>query len=215
MTFLLEIELQEKGNRFGLVSRGVSGLPNYLAFVFVNRDRRYFIATAKSLATGAAISRYRWRQVLHIDSNKEPERQGIEIPQPEAAEVYYSCCARVDQHNRDRCDTLGLERKFETNNWSMRVNMTIFGMTLVYSWRVHSRLTFNVDEEGKQIRRETQKQYYGRLSTDLIDNKEDTTTTRERVGNVGVASMPAIERTTGRPTSGIGARLTPTNKGEN
>jgi hypothetical protein len=80
-----------------------------MAFVFLDRDRRYFIATAKSLAEGTAITRHRWRQVLHVESNEEPERLLIEIPQPEADEVYYSCCARVDQYNRDRCDTLGLK----------------------------------------------------------------------------------------------------------
>jgi hypothetical protein len=33
--------------------------------------------------------------------------------------------------------------------------------------------------------------------------------------DTGVASLPAIDRTTGRPTSGVGARLTPTKKRRN
>jgi hypothetical protein len=212
MKFLSEIELQERGNRCGLVAKDANGSPKYIACVFVDRDPRYFIATAMSLSTGTAINRHRWRQVQDVATNEHPERLLIEIPQPVAAEVYYSCCAKVDNHNRDRCDTLQLERKFEMNNWSMRVNMTIFGMIVVDCWKVYSKLVFEIDEEGNKIARETQKQCYGRLAAELIDNNQSIIIRRLHVVDE-VATMPAaIDMATGRPTSGVGSRLTPTKK---
>jgi hypothetical protein len=78
MKFLSEIELRERGNRCGLAAKDADGVPRYLAYVFVYRDFRYFIATAMSLATGASINRRRWRQVMDVESNEDPERLFIE-----------------------------------------------------------------------------------------------------------------------------------------
>jgi hypothetical protein len=72
-----------------------------------------------------------------------------------------------------------------------------------------------IDEEGNQVEKETQKQFYGRLAAALMDNKEDTISTRERTATstyVDVASMPAIEANNGRRTSGIGPQFTPTKR---
>jgi Transposase IS4 len=179
MQYLSELELEERGNRSGLVSCDGNGVPRFLAFTFVNRDRRYFIATAGSLCNGTAISRYRWRQVAKVYTNQDPTRLHIEIPQPTAAEMYYNICAKIDNHNRDRSDTLQLEQKFETNDWSMRVNFSIFAMIVVDTWKVYSKLSFNINEEGKRINKESQKQFYGRLAAELIDNREGAIVTRD------------------------------------
>jgi hypothetical protein len=114
------VELQERGNRCGLVSKDNNGVPKYLAFVFVDRDQQYFIATGGLLSNGITINRTRWRKVQDVATNQAPERLDIEIPQPKAAELYYSCCAKIDNHNRDHWDTLQLEQKYKTNNWSKR-----------------------------------------------------------------------------------------------
>jgi hypothetical protein len=92
----------------------------------------------------------------------------------------------------------------------MRVNLTILAMILVDTWKVYSKLVFPVDDEGNRINKETQKQFYGRLAAELIENTEGVMTTRDRPP-VAVLS-PGIERATGRPTSGIGPRITPTKK---
>ena len=42
-------------------------------------------------------------------------------------------CASVDQHNLHQQDTLKLE-KLETKERRKRVNMTIFGICVVYTW---------------------------------------------------------------------------------
>jgi hypothetical protein len=204
--YLNNVEMEQRGNRLGLVSK------DFLAFLFVDRDRRYFIATAGSLANGTAINRMRWRQLANVESNADPERVQIIIPQPKAAEMYYSTCAKIDNHNRDRCDTLQLERKYKTNDWSMRVNLSIFGMIVVDCWKVYSKLTFDINDEGEQDNTETQKQFYGRLAAELIDNNEGMAMRPTRRRQTDDNQSPVIDRDTGRPTSGIGPRITPTKK---
>jgi hypothetical protein len=79
---------------------------------------------------------------------------------------------------------------------------------------VYSRLVFEVDEEGNKITKETKKQFCGRLAAELIDNRDDLIIRRPQVfEGVVVAAMPgAIDMATGRPTSGVGARITLTKK---
>lgn len=78
---------------------------------------------------------------MEQEANAEPERVELRVPQPEAAELYYSSCARIDRHNRYRQDDLQLERTLQTKNWSMRVGMSIFGMIVVDSWLVYNGAT--------------------------------------------------------------------------
>jgi hypothetical protein len=67
----------------------------------------------------------------------------------------------VDQHNRDRQDTLGIEKKLKTHDWSLRVNLSIFSIICVDTWKVYSQLSFG-DENDNQ--RESQKAFYGHLA---------------------------------------------------
>ena len=68
------------------------------------------------------------------DDETSPEDVTLVVPQPAAAEIYYSACAAVDQHNRDRQDTLCIELKLKTHDWARRVNLSIFGMIVVDTW---------------------------------------------------------------------------------
>ena len=63
--------------------------------------------------------------------NAEPVRQERNIAQPKAAEMFYKAAGKIDQHNRHRQDSLRLERKLQTTDWSKRVNITIFGMIVI------------------------------------------------------------------------------------
>jgi hypothetical protein len=92
---------------------------------------------------------------MDVQSKEESEWLLIEIPQPVASKVYYLTCAKVDNHNRDWCNTLQLEQKLKTTSWSMRVNMTIFGMIVVDCWKVYAKLHFNADEIGNKIAKNT------------------------------------------------------------
>ncbi len=82
---------------------------NAFFFVWMDHDRRYSIASGSSLSDGTPIVRTRWRQIGD-DPEADPTRVELTIAQPRAAEVYYSACTKIDQHNRDRQDTLMLER---------------------------------------------------------------------------------------------------------
>ena len=169
MQQLSTVELQQRGDRFGLVSRSADGVPYLLAFVWMDRDRRYFIASGSSLSDGTPIVRQRWRQIGD-DPEADPTRVELTIPQPKAAETYYTACSKIDQHNRHRQDTLMLERKLVTTDWSRRVNLSIFAICLVDAWQVYNKMTY---VDPKTEGRETQKDFYGHLAAELIDNNYD------------------------------------------
>jgi hypothetical protein len=202
------------------VSKDADGNPTMFAFVWVDRERRYFVASAGSLAEGEPYHRQRWRQVSK-EENAAPQRVELTVPQPHAAEMYYKTCARIDQHNRDRQATLGIERKLVTNHWSMRVNLSIFAMIVVDTWRVYSSLTFDHELRNNNAG-ETQKEFYGRLAAELIDNRYDNIgrTTRQRGGvndddnnnEDDFFDSPAIDRDTRNVRAGVGPHVAPTTR---
>ena len=142
MAHLASKELSERGDRYGVICNKDNDNNNQaklLAFVWVDRDRRYFIASCSSLQEGRPQVRQQWRQLVK-DLTTPPEKMELVIPQPIAVETYYAVCSKVDQLNRDRQSTLSIERKFKTLDWSMRVNLTILSMCIVDAWRVWSRI---------------------------------------------------------------------------
>ncbi len=96
MSYLNTLVLNDRGDRQGVVRKDVNGQPDMMAFVWMDRDRRYFICSGGSLAEGAPYVRHRWRQVDQ-ELNAEPERVELVVTQPKAAEIYYSVCGKVDQ----------------------------------------------------------------------------------------------------------------------
>ena len=98
MSYLSNLELLQCGDYKGLVARGTDGQPTMLPFIWMDWDRRYFIASASSLDSGILDSRNRWRQVsLELDAL--PENVELTILQPKVMEVYYRTCGVIDQHN--------------------------------------------------------------------------------------------------------------------
>jgi Transposase IS4 len=192
MRYLASVELNHRGDRKGLVSNAgrQAGDPSMLAFVWMDRQRRYFIATASSLEAGTPYKRWRWRQVDTVP-NADPSNVELLVPQPKAAEVYYSACGMIDRHNRARQDTLGLEGKLETHDWAIRVNMTIFAMTVVDTWLAYSQCT------------ETQKSQKDFYTVNVRG--------RRNPGPPGM-SPTLFERASGGPRAGCFAHLTPTKK---
>jgi Transposase IS4 len=180
-----------------------TGSPNMLAGLWVDRERRYFIGTTGSMALGTPYIRERWRQTTDLALNQDAERVCFEIPQPKIAELYYKTCGKVDQHNRDRQDTLGLERKYRVHDWSMRVNHTILAMIFVDTFRAYKLMTIDI---------EPQKEFYGKLAAELIDNTYDRVGGTRRSMTFEDGTPPALLDGTGRPRSGIAAHLTPTKR---
>jgi hypothetical protein len=132
MRLMQEKVLPCRGERKSFVHRKDGGVA-LMAFVWVDRERRYFISTAASTVEGAFHERTRWRQM-----NCGPQRVTFQIKQPIVAELYYDCCAMVDRHNRCRQDDLMLERKFVSMDWSVRVGHSLLGMIIVDSWLLYS-----------------------------------------------------------------------------
>ena len=110
---LSHIELVDKGYFSGLVCRDISGNPNFLSFVWIDIEHRYFISSASSLQEGTPYNKKRWRQV-NEEKNTESENVKLKIPQPKAAQIYYDVCGNIDQHNYHCQETLKLELKLHT-----------------------------------------------------------------------------------------------------
>ena len=95
---------------------GNSNSPNTLAFVWMDRERRYFISSCSSLQQGKAWIRERWRQVNREDPNAEAEKVQLVVPQTKSGKLYYDTCASIDQHNRSRQQTLNLEKSYSVRH---------------------------------------------------------------------------------------------------
>ena len=71
-------------------------VPTMMAYVWMNRDRRYFILTASSLQYGKDYSRIRWRQPYLPEeefggvNNEEAERHELTVSQTKCYEIYYN-----------------------------------------------------------------------------------------------------------------------------
>jgi hypothetical protein len=202
MAYLSNLEMQERGDRHGVVTRGANGVTTLMVFVWMDRDRRYFIASASSLEAGLPHVRTRWRQV-DIRLNAEAERVQVTVQQPKACKTYYSACGKIDGHNRHRQATLMLENKLPTQEWSRRVNMTLFGMLVVDAWLAFSACTNAA---------ETQKEFYCLLAEELIDNTYDDEGLASRRRRPHDGTSPTIAQGTGIPRGGVHSHITPTKR---
>jgi hypothetical protein len=171
-----------------------------LAFVWVDRDRRYFISNCSSLEEGEPHIRFRWRQ--GEDTTSDPERLQLSIPTPKVCNIYYNACGAIDQSNRHRQDNLQLERKVETKNWATRVGITILGMCIVDTWLVY-KLATNTSE--------LQADFYARLAEELIDNTYDEGRPRRHSPTEAPQALYDLSGT-GIGRAGLGAHLTPTKR---
>ena len=198
MAYLQALEFDKRGEWKGLRNATTS----MCAFVWVDCNRRYFITNTSSLSHRTPYTRVQKRQVVPVDSQEPPVRVEFTINQPKAAEIYYSTCGKIDHHNRRRHDTLMLERKVETKDWSKRVNQTIFGMIVVDSFLCYNKLVDSSEKEGD---------FYMRLAEELIDNKYDSIRLRNRNTSQQEASPDAIGKD-GLPRSGVRIHLTPTKR---
>jgi hypothetical protein len=127
-----------------------------------------------------------------------------------ATELYYDIAGKIDQHNRDRQATLGMEKKIKTHDWAKRVNLTILSMCLVDAWKAWSLIS--VDDEGQCI--ETQKKFYAHLAAELIDNNYDGVSTRRRAraDELEEPRQLLLHPRTGELRRGIDLHLTPTKR---
>ena len=149
------------------------------------------------------MHRSRLRQVEDVDTNADPVAVDLVIPQPKASEIYYSCCAKIDQHNRSRQDSLDLEKKLGTQEWDMRANLGIFGMCVVDAWLCYK----NTLETS-----ELQEDFYLSLAEELINNNYDGRVLRSNGGTPSSAGLCILIDTGARPRDCYGIHLMHTKK---
>ena len=130
-----------------------------------------------SLARGNTISRIRWRQV-DATANADPERKDIIVPQPKAAEKYYSACSHIDRHNRSRQSNLMLEKKVKVSTFDKRINLTLFAMAgPVDAWFLYKGI--RAGTKGLYC---DERHFYELLIEQLIDNTLDASQCKTRGG---------------------------------
>jgi len=178
MAYLGRVVLPDgKGDKHGLITRDEDTGCQLLAFVWSDRDRRYFISTCSSLADGTTIERTRWRQI-DMAPNAEPVRKDLTVPQPRACEQCYSACSNIDQHNRCRQSGLMIEKKVRVITFDKRLNTTVFAM----AGPVDAWFLFKGIRRGAKGPYSDERHFYEMLIEELIDNTLDQTqaTTRGR-----------------------------------
>jgi hypothetical protein len=201
--YLHGVVAQERGQWKGVVHK-IDGHDTLYAFMWVDRDRRYFITNTSSLRPGIPWVRQRRRQIAPVESQEPPERVELTVSQPKAAEVYYDVCGKIDLHNRRRHDTLNVEKKIQVKEWSMRVNLSIFAMIVVDTYLVYSQLKDSCESE---------KDFYAYLAEELIDNSHDGVARRPRVVPGGMVGSPELMGRDGLPRSGgYDVHITPTKR---
>ena len=124
---LSEIEVARRGLWEGYFDINNEKKLDKFAFVWVDRDRRYFISNTSSLKPGMPYARDKLRQV-NDSPNADPVRVEFDINQPRVAERYYSRNLMIDESNRTRQYDFQLERNLQAKDWSIRVNNSILGM---------------------------------------------------------------------------------------
>ena len=112
----------------------------------------------------------------------------------------------IDRHNRHRQDTLGIENKLVTKNWSMRVNSTMFSIIVVDIWLAYSQF------KGEGMMAEKQKTFYTLLAEELIDNRLDVPNVRLQMLMTRAEVKQMIFDQMGDPRAGVSAHLMPTKR---
>ena len=189
LNHLSTIPMSGRGSWTSMVHRDNESGIDVGAVLWVDRERRYFVATSGTTLPGTTIYRERWRRV-----GNESRRIMTETSVPDVAETYYTAASQIDRHNRCRQDDLKLEKKFRVKEWSQRVNTSLLAMCIVDAWLLYKG---NRGSRGSISPNE----FYSLLAEELIDNNYCIPGTRSRTYRPEHSDVTA---------SGIGPHLTPT-----
>lgn len=134
-----------------------------LAWVWLDRNRRFFITSAHGLEEGEVIFRERWRQ-LDPDPNAPAERVAIHVAQPASIASYYNGAGVIDYSNRVRQDELIMDRRLQTNEWDMRVGFGIAGIIFMDTFFFHQKTV------GKEREDSCPNEFFSQLADEMITN---------------------------------------------
>ena len=168
MAFLESLTLSHRGQFVSLSSFDEAVNRKFMAIMWLDRERRFFISTTGSTAPVDPILRERWTMV-------DNEAQLIERTTPitDVCAKYYSANGKIDEHNRCRQADLDIEKKLRTMKWSFRVNSSLFAVCVVDAWLLY---------KGKMGARNHMSPwtFYCKLADQLIANSYDTVELRKR-----------------------------------
>lgn len=194
MQFLASKELTTRGDYISMVSTNEYSGKSLMAVLWMDRERRYFVSSCHTTNEGTPICRERWRTV-----NGQNTKVQFEISVPDVVEKYYETCSQIDRHNRCRQDSLGMEKKLEVKDWSVRVNTTLLSVVVVDAWLLY-KYAF-----GPRLCM-SQSTFYETLAEELIENKYDVVSCRS-------AYAPESDQESDTEmVAGIGTHLAVTNK---
>ena len=115
MTYLSNIEFQNRGDMSGLLTRPVDRTKLVLCgFVWMDQNRQYFIFTGVSTEKGRPYTHTRWRQEDPAP-NADPNMVDLTIPHPITTELYYIACGNIDRQNRCHQESLDTEKSWVLN----------------------------------------------------------------------------------------------------
>jgi hypothetical protein len=128
MEFLGNTTLPRRGSRAVLASIDEeTGETELVAISWVDRNRRFFMATSCGIGEGEDVFRKRLRQ-LDKSSRAPPDMVIIEVAQPKAIVTYYKGAGTIDRHNRILADELRMDRNLATRHWDKRFNLGVLGI---------------------------------------------------------------------------------------
>ena len=162
MTKTFEIELARRGLWKVYFALDNKKKLDKFDFIWVDRDRMYFISNTSYFKSGMPYERDRLRQ-LDYSPNADPVCVEFEINQPRVAERYYSINSKVDESNCTGQDDFQLERKIQTKDCSIRVNTSILGTNDVD--------TYYLGKDCKCWDEKKPAEFYYNLAKEIIDNR--------------------------------------------
>ena len=125
----------------GLFTRPVNRTKPVLgAFIWMDRNRRYFIFIGGSMEKGQPYTRMQWRQE-YPDPNEDPSMVELTIPHPITAYIYYIACGKFYRHNRCRQESIDIK-----NSWVLKIGRSgsiylfLWLMWLMSGWHTNSSL---------------------------------------------------------------------------
>jgi hypothetical protein len=182
-----------RGEQHTYVNKTADGRVRTIAMAWLDRERRYLLrrpSQQRKEAHTLDVGGDSWR----------PARRGWKLlsHRPVVTELYYSCCAKIDQHNIFRLPDMEKEKVFQVRELSFRVNSSLLAIIIVDSWMVY-RGAVGDGHGFSQI------ELYIQLASELIENCRSSL--RERK-----SQREEVTADTERPRSGISALVTPTKR---
>jgi len=170
-----------------------TGTTELIAWTWIDRNRRMFIANKCGLTEGREIFRERYRQTSD-DPNAPPEQVAIQVKQPLAIETFYEGAGLIDFHNRIRAAELRIDKALGTKDWARRANLGIFGIIVVDTYFLYNQVVH------KDNRDNTAHEFFSKLADEMIDNQVGVRQLRSGDEAAAAAAPPQSAGPILRPT---------------